>query len=1160
MKRRGSEPPPVKKTKLRTHFGQVNLQNPQVQIPQPLLPPPPRVEPYLEHEYDGWDDYYAYASKILPISQNLVEIKFECVSSFWFAVSTVLHQPESYYKAYKVVPTSIVIAQATLVQAQAAPPEGPLNLPGEPLIGGVGLTLQVTAQPIQEGQWYRLRLGGRINNVPIRPGPPPQNGRDPQLVILTPKGFQYGTTRVRDLRAVADVSVQDRQSLENYFSISHMIVEQEAAYDNPALAFVGMLNVGQGSCCALYDHTGRPFLYHDFGRALSSHERPRPTPLSACLSGSPTILLSHLDGDHYTMVDDVQGAYGVPWIIPEPPGGITGPDIWGFVNRVAHKRIWPHINKAFEEYDWGFILKGTSEQPGSHGKNNAGLVALVRVKNDTNAPPVGQRKALDTEGRRPQIFPDERYVLLTADVPCGYIESLVYHDLDGKLVAMTAPHHGAETDLNWDYLPVPAAPIDGVTPVIGYSYGIRTDNGANSFGHPRGEALTQFATRGFHHRVNTMTQKNPAVPLDAHPHAHQASCVLFARLQGAHPGALSVAGQAATAAMNTYTLQRATALQSLHNSAAAYAAFMAAKTTAANGASTIPNVNAAALAAFNQAHGINGTTNQAAFNLVHGTVAATKPLTVTKYQNFWSPLWQTAVNDATQAQADALTVSQRSVQTPRPQRTRCDGAGSLALPDPGGGVLNVEQTPYNTPVVGLIPFNEAVNIAGAAPASTVTHNNHRLRTGDTITIANNAVNAGYRGQTVQVTVATANTYTIPIGANGQDENGIQASGYRVAREGKFVETVNIAGGNPNSTITHNNHGLKTGDVITVVQAVNVAFQNQTHPITYVDANSYTVPINAAGQNENGVQITGFRLAGSFAETVTIAGGNPNSTITHNNHRLQNGNNVTFPNIPAVPAQFRGRTIAIAVVNGNSYTVAVNAAGVNANNVPVTGVRSGRGQMITPTRWNFDRTISLVGGNNTATVTCNNHNLRTGDTITIDPGSVAVNAVYQNQAVVITRTGDNTFTIPIGNNGQNENNIPARGVIPTRWYFNATVNITGGVGTATVTRRDHNLRTGETITIDPASACAHAVYRNQTVAVTRVNDDTFTIPIGVNGQNANNVRAVGVNPVQTRHGITRPSIPQLQATLDGDYVPFVTATQLGNCDAGHTTFQSLVRHN
>lgn len=1152
MKRRGSEPA-TKRVKLGNRFGQVNLQNPQLQI-QPLpLPPPPRIEPYFEYEYEGWGVSYGFVSNINPISDTVIEIGFECVDRFWFEITSDGKDPETFFKLYKVVPASRVVARSRF--AQIPPPEtaGPLSLPAAPILGGTGLPNQITAEPIQEGRWYKLWLGSVLHQLPITPGAPITDGRTPQAVTFTPEGLQFGATRLRHLTAIVDITPEEKLKLESFFSLRNMI-ESEVAYDNPALAFVGMLNVGQGSCCALYDNTGRPFLYYDFGRSIASEERPSTRPQIACLSGTPTIILSHLDKDHYEMAYDVRGAFGVPWIIPEPPGGLLGPNTTNFVNRITHKRMWPHINKAFEEYDWGFLLKGTSEQPGAKGKNNAGLVALVRVKNDTNAPPVGQRKALDTEGRRPEIFPDERYVVLTADVVCAYIDSIRYGDLNGKVVAMTAPHHGTHEELDWFHLPIPAPVMDGIPPTIGFSYGIRDDDGTNSYGHPTGAAIELFKVRGFDHRVNTMTPKNPAVLADPHPYAHESSCVLAARLQGVAPLPLSPAANAANASLLTYNNQVTVVTQARYNSAAAYDAYLAAK----NNNGTILQINTAAQTAFNAAHVVNPTTVAPAFLLTYNQVTNAKNATVNKYFTFWQGLWNTVVLAANQAQIDARGVVLTAVQTPRPQLTRCNGA-NLNLPNPGGGVLNIEQTPYNTPVVGLIPFNEAVNITGAAPASTVTHNNHRLRTGDTITISMAAVNAGYQGRTVQVTVATANTYTIPIGANGQDEAGIQVSGYRVAREGKFVEAVNIAGGNPNSTITHNNHGLKTGDVISVVQAVNVAFQNQTHPITYVDANSYTVPINAAGQNENAVQITGFRLAGSFAETVTIAGGNPNSTITHNNHRLQNGNNVTFANTVAVPAQFRGQTVAIAVVNGNSYTVAINAAGVNANNVPVSGVRSGRGQMITPTRWNFDRTISLVGGNNTATVTCNNHNLRTGDTITIDPGSVAVNAVYQNQAVVITRTNDNTFTIPIGNNGQNENNIPARGVIPTRWYFDATVSIAGGVGIATVTRKDHNLRTGETITIDPTSASPHAVYRNRVVVVTRLDDDRFTIPIGINGQNAN-VRAVGVNPVQTRHGIIRPSIPQLQATLDGDYVPFVTATQLGNCDAGHTTFRSLVRHN
>lgn len=1154
MKRKGSESKITKRRKLQNRFHRINVQNPQLLI-QPLpLPPPARIEPYYEYEYEGWGIAYGFVSAINPISDVVIEIEFECIDRFWFQISSGGRDPEAFFKLYKVVPASRVVVRSRFAQIPP-PPEaaGPLSLPAAPTLGGTGLPNQITTAHIQEGHWYKLWLGSVLHQLPVTPADPVTDGHTPQAVTFTPEGLQFGPPRLRHLTAIVDVNEEEGARLESFFSL-HNMVEPEVAYDNPALAFVGMLNVGQGSCCALYDNTGRPFLYYDFGRAIATAERPSTAPQAACLSGTPTIILSHLDKDHYSMAFDVPGAFGVPWIIPETPSGLLGPTTANFVNRIAHKRMWPHANKAFEEYDWGFLLKGTSEQSGAKGKNNAGLVALVRVKNDTNAPPVGQRKALDPEGRRPEIFPDERYVVLTADVVCAYIDSIRYGDLNDKVVAITAPHHGTHEELNWFHLPTPAPVTNGLPPTVGFSYGVRNDDGTNSYSHPTGDAIAFFNVRGFHHRINNMTSRAGVNVMAAHPYAHEANAVLFSRLQG--PPADIAANLLATADMLTYTNQVAVVVQARQNSSAAYDAYLAGQ----NNNGTILQINAAAQVAFNRAPGVDLPT-RLAFNVVYNQAAGTRVATRNKYYTFWQGLWNTVQLAANQAQTNALAAVQSAVQTPHPQLTRCNGA-NLNLPDPGNNVLNIEQTPYNTPVVGLIAFNEAINILGAAPASTVTHNNHRLRTGDSITIANNAVNAGYRGQTVQITVVTANTYTIPIGAAGQNEIGILASGYRVAREGAFVEAINIVGGNPISTVAHTNHGLKTGDaIITPNNAVNLAFQNRNVQITVVNANSYTIPINANGQNENNINISGFRLAGSFAETVTIAGGNPNSTITHNNHRLQNGNNITFANTNAVPPQFRGQTIAIAVVNGNSYTVAINAAGVNGNNVPVSGVRGGNGRLITPTRWDFNRTISLVGGNNTATVTCNNHYLETGDTITIDPTGTAVNAVYRNQVVVITKTGANTFTIPIGNIGQNEINIPARGNIPTRWYFDRKIKITGAVGTATVTCRKHNLQTGETITIDPTSAAINAVYRNQTVVIARINNNTFRIPIGNNGQNENNLDAVGVNPVRIRNGIARLASSQLQATLAlADYNSLIAETRLSNCDAGHTTFRTLARHN
>src|SRR5262249_12555002 len=151
---------------------------------------------------------------------------------------------------------------------------------------------------------------------------------------------------------------------------------------------------------------GYPFLYFDMGHAVDATQKPPNWPRRICLRGNPTVVLSHWDEDHYAFPLDDERVSDLPWLVPKQD---ISPQANKVLRRLSRVRIWPHAHKRFEEYTWGFIVKCDGDDHGNatDPTNPIGLALLVRVQNDSNAPPVGERRALDDEGSRPQIFPDE---------------------------------------------------------------------------------------------------------------------------------------------------------------------------------------------------------------------------------------------------------------------------------------------------------------------------------------------------------------------------------------------------------------------------------------------------------------------------------------------------------------------------------------------------------------------------------------------------------------------------------------------------------------------------------------------------------------------------------------------------------------------------------
>src|SRR6185369_5055896 len=77
---------------------------------------------------------------------------------------------------------------------------------------------------------------------------------------------------------------------------------QSGAFGHRQQPFVGVLDVGQGNCNALYNNAGEAFVYYDFGFPTNSKKGSAPNPITVpCLCNNPLIVISHWDADHYAL-------------------------------------------------------------------------------------------------------------------------------------------------------------------------------------------------------------------------------------------------------------------------------------------------------------------------------------------------------------------------------------------------------------------------------------------------------------------------------------------------------------------------------------------------------------------------------------------------------------------------------------------------------------------------------------------------------------------------------------------------------------------------------------------------------------------------------------------------------------------------------------------
>ncbi|HEX9982745.1 MAG TPA: hypothetical protein VGF69_05750, partial [Thermoanaerobaculia bacterium] len=170
----------------------------------------------------------------------------------------------------------------------------------------------------------------------------------------------------------------------------------------PYQPFVGVLNIGQGNCCALYDNTGHVLAYFDFGLPSNMKLGTFPPVLHPpCVHDDPLIMISHWDWDHVSMARRQHYALDCRWVAPQQHlGPATSREIYARV--VASVRggllyLWPAtgappVPVRHVATPWGFLERGTRHNqadPGSSVLNEGGLMHYVCVGDAPGAAAAG---------------------------------------------------------------------------------------------------------------------------------------------------------------------------------------------------------------------------------------------------------------------------------------------------------------------------------------------------------------------------------------------------------------------------------------------------------------------------------------------------------------------------------------------------------------------------------------------------------------------------------------------------------------------------------------------------------------------------------------------------------------------------------------------------
>lgn len=303
----------------------------------------------------------------------------------------------------------------------------------------------VGRSPLREGTWRSLHFIDR-EGLPARRYLNPLTADDPgEYVFIAEIGSVVGEVSRALSRLFVPGSQQDAGAVLQRL--------------DKTTEYAVCVKVGQGNCVALCDAHTIPFAYVDVGGGCYANAKTRPSTIDLCLSGNPTVILSHWDADHwYGAVLDPR-LLGQTWIAPKQRIGPVAAELCRKIEAKGRLETWPTSAKGYVGR-WGALVKCTGR-----GRNNAGLASIVWLPTS-----------------------DPALVLLPGDCEYRHVPCTAHHAFSGVVAA----HHGAAIRSIRRLV----ARGDGAH--VCYSYGV-----GNGYGHPADRAIEQYYTDGWRRRSDT---------------------------------------------------------------------------------------------------------------------------------------------------------------------------------------------------------------------------------------------------------------------------------------------------------------------------------------------------------------------------------------------------------------------------------------------------------------------------------------------------------------------------------------------------------------------------------------------------------------------------------------------------------------------------------
>lgn len=227
-----------------------------------------------------------------------------------------------------------------------------------------------------------------------------------------------------------------------------------------------MYNVGQGNCSALCNRANGVDLYIDLGGGCYRNAHTYRDTLRICDAGSPPVILTHFDGDHYwTAHRSINQIASRDWIVPNQP---LSPKQLLFVTRLVnsghHIYVFPN-NVSRLDIGSMTIVKCTGRT-----KNDSGLAVFLNIR------------------RGGESF----RVLNPGDAGYQHIPHL--NDADLRIGGLVATHHGSARNIDWNNIPNAESPFR-----IIYSFGL-----GNIYGHVKHDSEKEHHNKGWIHKRSTV--------------------------------------------------------------------------------------------------------------------------------------------------------------------------------------------------------------------------------------------------------------------------------------------------------------------------------------------------------------------------------------------------------------------------------------------------------------------------------------------------------------------------------------------------------------------------------------------------------------------------------------------------------------------------------